>query len=97
VGLAWKDVDFTNKTLAVIQAFQRIDGVVQITELKTDRARRIIAMPDAVIDALRAQQEYQAQSRISAGTKWIETGLVFHNQIGAPLEPMTLNEISNAN
>jgi len=90
LGLSWKDLEFDHKTIRISQALQRIGGKLQVCEVKTDRARRVIGMTDMVSDALRGQQEYQALQR-AAGETWSESGLCFTNQTGGPQEPVTLN------
>lgn len=91
LGLSWADVDFEGRVLRVSQAVQRIDGKVQITEVKTERSRRVIAMPDSVIRALKLRRAHQAQERLLAGFRWKDEGLVFTNPNGGPLEPIMLH------
>jgi integrase len=91
LGLRWSDVDFEGRALRIGQAMQRLESGLQITEVKTERSRRMIAMPESVIRALRSRRARQAQERLVAGRCWQETGLVFTNGSGGPLEPITLH------
>jgi integrase len=91
LGLPWANIDFENKTLRVSQAVQRFDGKLQIAEVKTDRSRRVVAMTESVIKALRWQHVKQARERLASGSHWQDTGLVFTNPSGGPLEPITLH------
>jgi integrase len=91
LGLSWADVDLDSRTLRVSQAMQRFDGRLQVTEVKTERSRRVIAMPEIVLKALKARRAQQAQERLLAGLRWRDTGLVFTSPTGGPLEPITLH------
>ena len=58
---------------------------------KTERSRRALAMPDSVVRALKTQHARQLEERLKSGSKWQETGLVFTNPNGGPLEPIMLH------
>jgi integrase len=96
LGLRWVDVSFEERTLHVHQAVQRIGRKVQVTEVKTDRSRRTLALPDNVIRALRLRRAHQAQQRLLSGAQWQDQDLVFTGPNGAPLEPVTLNRAYKA-
>jgi integrase len=55
-------------------------------DTKTKRSRRTLALPLRCIDALRRHQEMQDHDQEVAGTKWIETGLVFASEVGTALD-----------
>ena len=73
------------------QALQRVGGKLQVTEVKTDRSRRVIAVPGSVVRALKIRRAQQAQQRLIAGLKWNDVDLAFTNPTGGPLEPITLH------
>lgn len=58
----------------------RTDG-----ETKTAKSRRTIALPELCIEALRREQQLQDADRVSAGPKWIDTGVVFTTQVGTAM------------
>jgi integrase len=91
LGLAWTDIDFDSRTLRVSQAMQRVGRRLQVTEVKTERSRRLIAIPDGVVRALKARHLVQLEERMAAGQRWQSIGLVFTNPSGGPLEPITLH------
>jgi integrase len=91
LGLSWSDVDLDNRALRVNQAVQRLKDGLKITELKTERSRRAIALPDGVVRVLKTRRTRQIQERLMAGLRWQSTGLVFTNPNGGPLEPITLH------
>lgn len=91
LGLRWSDIDFEERVLRVNQALQRFGGRLQITEVKTERSRRVVAIPESVVRPLKARRARQAQERLLAGLEWQDSELVFTNPNGGPLEPITLH------
>lgn len=100
LGLRWaEDVDLDACTIRVQQAIRRIGpkasgeekGSLRTAEPKTERSRRTIAMPDAVVRSLRAHRARQLQERMRAGTRWQDRGFVFTTRIGTPLEPRNVH------
>lgn len=87
LGLRWQDVNLDTGTISVCRALQRIEGKLQLVELKTRRSRRIIALPALAISVLKAHLARQLEERQKAGTRWHETGFVFTTAHGTPLEP----------
>jgi integrase len=73
--------------LRVSYAIQRIEGKLQMVEPKTKRSRRILPLPETVLSALRTHRSRQLEERLSLGSHWQETGLVFTSTVGTPLEP----------
>jgi integrase len=91
LGLSWAEIDFENRILRVSQALQRLETGLSITEVKTERSRRSLAMPESVVRTLKTRRARQLEERLKGGSKWQETGLVFTNPNGGPLEPITLH------
>jgi integrase len=91
LGLRWSDVDFEKRTLRVNQAVQRIGGKLQVTEVKTERSRRVLAIPESAVRVLKTRRAQQAQERLLAGSQWKDSDLAFTNVRGGPLEPITLH------
>jgi integrase len=56
-------------------------------DVKTQRSRRTLRMPMAVVEALRLHKARQAEDRLLAGALWQEHGLVFPSAVGTPLDP----------
>jgi integrase len=86
LGLRWPDVDLEGDTLTVRHALQRIDGHLQLTEPKTARSRRTVALPAFAVTALREHRRRQLEDRLLAGSRWHEGGYVFASSIGTPLD-----------
>jgi integrase len=85
LGLLWSAIDLEAGTLAVRVSLQRIEGKLQLDELKTVRSRRTIPLPAVALAALRAHRTRQLEERLAAGELWEEHGLVFTNPRGRPL------------
>jgi len=87
LGLSWADVDFETGTLRVRHSLQRIDGKLTLKVPKTEKSRRALTMPRTLAVALRDHRDRQAFEQAAAGNGWRDTGLVFTNALGGPLEP----------
>ena len=89
LGLAWRDVDLDQRVLAVRQTLQYRPGEgFHLVPPKTARSRRIVPLPDAVVDALKLRREQQETDRLAAGVEfWEDWGLVFTTRFGTPLSP----------
>ena len=79
-ALRWDQVDLEAGTVAVWQSV-RAHG-----DVKTEKSRRTLKLPQLVVDALRAHRARQARERQDAGPLWQENGLVFATSIGTPLD-----------
>jgi len=55
-------------------------------DTKTVKSRRMLALPQAAVQALREQRKRQAEDRLAAGALRQESGLVFSSAIGTPLD-----------
>jgi integrase len=71
----------------VRSAFAAVKTSVQITDLKSVRSRRTIALPAVVIAALRSHRTRQLEARLAAGRHWQDRGFVLTSGVGTPLEP----------
>ncbi len=96
LGLRWEDVELQAGTLRVAVALQRFDGKLQLVEPKTDRSRRVLSVPTALVSALKAHRARQLQERLLAGDRWRDSGLVFTSRIGTPLEPRNVTRAYKA-
>ncbi len=90
LGLRWEDVDFDAGTMRVRVQLQRIDGKPRLVDLKTVKSRRTVALPAALVMALKAHRMHQLEERLLAGGRWQDWGLVFTSTIGTPLDARNL-------
>ena len=65
-----------------------------LQELKTDKSRRTLVLPEVYLVALRLHRKRQLKERLQAGGDWVETGFVFTtyrhdkvNKVGTGLHP----------
>ncbi len=86
LGLSWADVDLDAGSLRVRFALQRIDGKLTLKTPKTEKSRRTLTMPASLASALREHRVRQLEERLIAGARWQDSGLVFTNTVGGPLE-----------
>ncbi len=90
LGLTWGDLDLDAQPPSVIvrRQLQRREGRgLVLTELKTAKSRRTLALPGRVAEALRRHRAAQAAERLAAGPYWAGTGLVFTTPIGTAIDP----------
>jgi integrase len=86
-GLRWADLDLDGGWLSVRQTLVVVDNQPQVSEPKTARGRRRIALDAETIAALRAHHTAQAAERLAAGPAWQGSDLVFTRPDGGPLHP----------
>jgi integrase len=90
LGLQWDDINLRAGTVRVQRQLQRFAGRLHLVEPKTDRARRVLDLPQSVATALTEHQKRQVIERLTAGVHWSEHGLVFSTATGTPLEARSL-------
>jgi integrase len=85
LGLRWRDIDFDERIARISVSLQRIDKKLQLVDLKTERSRRALPIPDNLLASLRNHRTRQLKAKMHAGEEWQETGLVFTTSRGTPL------------
>jgi len=88
LGLRWVDVDLEGRSLRVRAALQWRGGAPVLVEPKSERARRVVSLPDLVVGVLRTHRVRQIEDRLLAGARWQTEswGLVFTSTVGTPLD-----------
>ena len=90
-GLRWDDVDLEKARLSVRRALiPHEDGVI-ISEPKTAKGRRQIALDAVTVEAFKTQAAQQLADRDNAEVAWHETGYVFTRDDGEPLHPQSVS------
>jgi integrase len=64
---------------------QRTGGGLQLTELKSDKSRRTIALPSPLVAALKAHRATQLQERMTAWPAWQDGDFVWCQPNGRPI------------
>jgi integrase len=90
-GLRWEDVDLEKGRLSVRRALiPHEDGVI-VSEPKTARGRRVVALDVVTIEAFKAQAARQIEDRDEADVAWEETGYIFTREDGQALHPQSVS------
>ncbi len=95
LALRWADVDLPGRTLTVTGTLQRVkraDGtsVLERAQPKTKTSMRRIPLTSVAVDALTRHARGHERQRDIAGTEWVDSGFVFTNERGGPMEPRNL-------
>jgi len=96
LGVQWRDVDLAKGELRVRQALQRQGNELKFVEPKSERSRRLVSLPAFAIEALKSHQSAQQGEQLLAGSKWVESGLVFTSTIGTPLDERNVRRVFKA-
>jgi integrase len=78
LALHWSNLDLNLAAgvLAVRGTPGSVDGVLVISEPKTERSRRNLPLAASLVTMLRAHRAEQNAERLAAGDQWHEHGLV---------------------
>jgi integrase len=91
LGLKWSDIDLDGGTLRVNRQLQRVrrdgekSGTLVFSEPK-NASRRTVGLPQRAVSDLRSHRKRQLEEKLRAGADWRESGLVFTNLMGGPVE-----------
>jgi integrase len=76
-------------TVVVVQRAMKHVGKGQYVVreiMKTRKSRRVISLPQSLVDALSAHKRQQAQAMLASGESFERNGYVFPNTVGRPLD-----------
>jgi len=101
LGLRWSDIDFEAQTESIERTVHResitqldgskLRGIVE-SPPKTASSRRVNQLSGPILDVLRRHQLEQDVARESAGIGWVDSGYVFTNNLGGPLDESKLRK-----
>jgi integrase len=86
-GLRWIDVDLDAGRVSPRRPRVVVNHEVLVSEPKTAKGRRSIALDPATVAALREHRRWQLEERLAVGPGWEDSGLVFTWPDGRPLHP----------
>lgn len=89
LGLQWKDIDFTKKTIFIWQQIQKIEGAYEFVKLKSEDSVRTLEIDDETLAALKAHRIQQNTVRLAMGNNWTDHDLVFATAHGKPIDCKT--------
>ena len=88
LGLEWKDINFTDRTIHICRNSQYTNRKGTYTDTpKTDRSNRTLKMPQSVMDMLEQYQAWQSEERTKLGDQWQDHDRVFTQWNGVPMSP----------
>ena len=87
LGLRWEDVDLEAGRLSVRRALIPNGAVVVVSEPKTARGRRSVALDPETVEVLKRQAGQQLPDQVKKGDAWSDTGLVFTKEDGEAWHP----------
>lgn len=91
LGLPWDAVDLRAGRLTVRQALRKSAATsYEVGPPKTRKSTRTLDLPAPAADALIARLGAQEAERLTAGSAWRESGLVFTSEIGTAIDPSNL-------
>jgi integrase len=91
-GLRWVDVDLDAGRASPRRPRVVVNYTVEVSEPKTAKGRRSVALDAVTVAALREHRERQAKDRAVVGPGWQDSGLVFTRLDGAPLHPDLISD-----
>jgi integrase len=86
-GLRWSDVDLDAGRVSPRRPRVLVDYEVHVSEPKTAKGRRSLALDPATVAALREHRTRQLEQRLAVGPRWQDSGLVFTWPDGRPIHP----------
>jgi integrase len=86
-GLRWTDVDLRAGQVKVAKPRVAVRYQVHVSEPKTLKGKRWLALDPATATALREHRTRQAEERLMVGPGWVDSGLVFTWPDGRELHP----------
>jgi integrase len=92
LGLVWRNVDLDSARATIAQALLEVGDELQLSEPKSARGRRTIALDPETVAVLKAHHKLQAQERLRCGAGWADTGYVFAQEDGQPLQPWRISK-----
>jgi site-specific recombinase XerD len=91
LGLRWGDVDFEAGRLAIRRALIPAGRDVVVSEPKTAKGRRVIAIDPGTVEVLKAQAARQLRDQEHWGESWVDSGYVFTCENGQFLDPESVS------
>lgn len=91
LGLRWRDIDIDKGIIIVRQQLARSWGEPEFGPVKTDSGRRVVAMPESLITALKDHRQMQQRERELYGAEYKDYDLVWAVLGGGPISSRNLN------
>jgi integrase len=89
LGLKWTDIDLDAGKLSVRRSLKVTENGLAFGSLKNKTSYRSVPLNKTAVAALRAHRARQ-NAEILVAPEWRDTGLVFPNRVGKPINPSNL-------
>lgn len=88
LGLQWHDIDFDKKLITIRRTLlpKRKNNEL-FSECKTDKSRRVLAVPENILVALKQAWRKQLENKLFFGQDYVDYDLVYCNPDGQPVTP----------
>lgn len=86
-GLRWEYVNMDEGFLRIARTQVLVGGHAQESTPKTKAGQRRIGLDAGLVDILRAHRRRQLEDKLRAGGAWTDSGFVFTDELGQPLNP----------
>ena len=94
IALRWTDIEFDELKLSISKNRVRIIGKsIEQNSTKGGEGRRLIPLDPETVEILRSHRHAQLKERLIAGSEWEESGHVFVNEFGHPIDYGTPSHI----
>jgi integrase len=91
MGLRWADVDLEAGRVSIVQTHVIVNRKIIVSEPKTLKGRRSIALDGSTVAALRQFRRRQLEERLAFGATWKDSGLVVAWEDGTSINPRSLS------
>lgn len=95
LALRWSDFDQERKLITVDEALLNTSTGPEFNDTKTDESRRMVTLPETIVQELEAHRERQEADRKSAGEFWVESDLICCREDGRQWHPGTFSDSFN--
>ena len=92
-GLPWTEVDLPGAALAVTVERVQLGWQPVEDEPKSEAGKRVIALDQATVTALKAHRKRQLAERLAWQDAWVESGKVFTREDGSALHPAAVTAL----
>ena len=90
-GLNWDDIDFENGKIHIWRSYSECPHAgMKLKEPKTTTSKRVIAIPELLLEELKEYKKWYDTQRELWGDRWVESGSVFIQRHGERIHPANI-------
>jgi integrase len=93
LGLRWEDIDIEAGTITIRRSLIAVNGELYLSDPKTKRGNRTIALDAVTLEALKSHAAHQADERAEWDEAWVDSGYVFTRENGEALHPYAISKM----